>query len=63
MLNSFRMNSVVIIIMFDLQREEELIMIEQQINPALDNNAHVSAHMIMSYDVTSCICRLHYLTG
>ena len=27
--------------MFGLQREEELAMIEQQINPALDNNAHV----------------------
>lgn len=39
---------------FGSQREEELTMIEQQINPALDNNAHVSNNI--HDDVTTCVC-------
>lgn len=39
---------------FGSQREEELTMIEQQINPALDNNAHVSNNV--HDDVTTCVC-------
>ena len=43
-----------------MQREEELAMIEQQINPALDNNAHVSNYLDTVYDdVIWC----HQITG
>lgn len=47
---------------FGVQREEELTMIEQQINPALDNNAHVSNRVhddVITYDIMR---RWHYLT-